>query len=34
MNPFIKEPVCDTVDDDNDNRLTHFKTPLRYAQAE
>ena len=26
---FIKEPVCDTVDDNNDNRLTHFKTPLR-----
>ena len=24
---FIKEPVCDT--DDDDNRLTHFKTPLR-----
>ena len=23
---FIKEPVCDT--DDDDNRLTHFKTPL------
>ncbi len=34
MYTFIKEPVCDTVDDDDhnnddndDNRLRHFKTP-------
>ncbi len=26
---FIKEPVCDTDDDDDDKRLSDFKTPLR-----
>ncbi len=29
MYTFIKDPFFDIVDDDDDNRLIHFKTPLR-----